>query len=51
MDVRFLNYQSPLTSLAKVSNEGSFCTSEVQEITSKIEVDEWVTIDNEVSFD
>ncbi len=44
-------YAAPMTERAILVGEGSFCASKPVKIQSKVEVDDWVTVENDVTFD
>ena len=46
-----LTYESPAIRLSSLEDEGIFCASEVQEVETAVEVDDWVTVESEVTFE
>lgn len=47
-----VKYVAPETERLLLENEGSFCASKpVTQIKGNVEVDDWVTIENDVTFE
>lgn len=47
------HYEEPLTIKSVVITEGSICSSNPQpvQVQAEVQVDEWITIENDVEFD
>lgn len=51
MERKKKNYSSPVTQKTTVSCEGYFCSSDpIKKLDATIEVDDWVTVENDVTF-
>lgn len=52
MDPKKQSYAKPLTTRKAVRAEGNFCASEpIRTMKATVEVDEWVTIENDITFE